>query len=314
MKPHAWTLWLVVGLLGTVGTLVVSRGWAEETHTVEPKGTGKVEKNFDIDKDDEEIVNPEPVSSVGGGKIKITTKTFKHPTGWKFKAFTSDLTPTEPHDRRPFNPGQYVDIEIDPACLPPKVEKVDAPTVPKPTEDEDAIKVVVTELTVPPTAGNFPLKCEGNLIKLSSGGGGGGKTDKTEWHWSAKMSGDRAQIAAYFKIVENETQLTEQEEGTERFFRTLAGFRLRLEARVGDPVDTYQWATTQGKFYESWKHDAAELTGEQLQGAALKEIWWEGAPDIGEGGDATITLTVRLKDATQLTATANTTARHSQRS
>ena len=82
MKPHAWTLWLVVALLGTVGAVVVSRGWAEETHTVKPKGTGEVEKNFDIDKDDEETVSPESV--VGEGKITITTKTFKHPTGWEF--------------------------------------------------------------------------------------------------------------------------------------------------------------------------------------------------------------------------------------
>jgi hypothetical protein len=34
MKSNAWTLGLVVLLLGTVGTMVVSRGWAEETHDV----------------------------------------------------------------------------------------------------------------------------------------------------------------------------------------------------------------------------------------------------------------------------------------
>jgi hypothetical protein len=185
MKPHTWTLWLVVALLGTVGAGLVSRGWAEETHEVEPKDTGEVKKNFDIDKDDEEEVAPESVDTLPGGKIKITTKTFKHPTGWKFKKFTSDSTPTAPYDRRPFNPGQYVDIEIDPQCLPPNVS---APTVTVPQDGVDAIKVVVTDLTVPPTAGNFPLKCEGNLEPPPSGGGGGGGGAKKEWHWSARIS------------------------------------------------------------------------------------------------------------------------------
>jgi len=185
MKPHAWTLWLVVGLLGTVGALVVSRGWAEKTHEVVPK-TGEVEKNFEIDKKDAEPVSPESVDdTLAGGKIKITTKTFTPPTGgWKFKKFTRDLTPTEPYDRRPFNPGEYVDIEIDPQCLPPVVE---APTVqvkgpPPARENPDEIKVVVTDLTVPTTVG-WPLKCEGNLNPPGGGGGGG----KEEWHWSAKV-------------------------------------------------------------------------------------------------------------------------------
>ena len=55
-----------------------------------------------------------------------------------------------------------------------------------PQDGVDAIKVVVTDLTVPTTVG-WPLKCEGNLKDLrpkGSGGGGG----STEWHWSAKIS------------------------------------------------------------------------------------------------------------------------------
>jgi len=183
MKPHAWTLALTVVLMGVAGGWLVSRGLAEETHEVQVKDD-EVIKNFDIDKNDEEPVAPESVESLDEGKIKITTKTFKPPSGWKFKEFTSDSTPTSPYDRRPFNPGQYVDIEIDPECLPPKVE---APTVrvkgpPPAKEGPEAIKVVVTELTVPPTAGNFPLKCEGNLQPPPGGQG------SAEFHWSAKVS------------------------------------------------------------------------------------------------------------------------------
>jgi len=175
MKPHAWTLWVTMVLVGTAGAWLVSRGLAEETHEVQAKDE-EVIKNFDIDKNDEEIVNPEQVLSVGEGKIKITTKTFKPPSGWKFKEFDADYTPVEPYDRRPFNPGQYVDIEIDPECLPPKVE---APTVTVPQDGVDAIKVEVTELTVPETAGAWPLKCEGNLQPPPGPG-------TQEFHWSAK--------------------------------------------------------------------------------------------------------------------------------
>jgi len=181
MKPHAWTLWLVVGLLGAVGAMVVSRGWAEETHQVERK-PDPVIKNADIDKDDEEIVSPESVL-FGEGKFKIKTKTFKPPNGWLFIAWMG------PHPVD--NPGYFVDIEIDPECLPPKVE---APTVTVPQDSVDAIKVEVTELTLPPTAGNFPLKCEGNLERSGGGGGGG----KDVWHWSARVASREAKVLLAF--------------------------------------------------------------------------------------------------------------------
>jgi hypothetical protein len=179
MKRHAWFV-LVVGLSMAVSVVAVlrdaPRAGAEQTYTVKPKQSQyPVKKNFDIDYDDEEAVAPEGVESLAGGKIKITTKTFKPPTRWWFTKFGKDQTPV---DRKAFNPGSYVDIEIDPECLPPKVT---APTVTVPKDGSSEIRVILTELTFPPTAGNFPLKCEGNLQPPQGGAG------SAKFHWAVAV-------------------------------------------------------------------------------------------------------------------------------
>jgi hypothetical protein len=162
MKPHAWTLWLVAGLLGTVGALVVSRGWAEETYDVQKK-TGEVsnegEQKYTIDHPgEEEPVSPESVTPVGE-TVTIVSKTMTPPGKMAFKKFLSP------------NPWQYVDIETDPEAPPGSAD----------TDTASAIKIRVED--VPETAGDWPLKGEGNL---NPGGGGGGVPK--EWHWSAKIS------------------------------------------------------------------------------------------------------------------------------
>ncbi|MGB2753494.1 MAG: hypothetical protein WBD75_00300 [Phycisphaerae bacterium] len=170
MKPNAWTLGLVVILLGTVGAMVVSRGWAEETHDVQEKPeevSNEDEQKYKIDHPgEEEPVAPESVTKVGE-TITIVSKTFRPPgpvpsesSEWRFKEFATAI------------PWKHVDIETDPASLPATA----APDLP--TE----IKISVAE--VPETAGDWPLKGEGNLDPGGEGGEGGGPQ---EWHWSAKM-------------------------------------------------------------------------------------------------------------------------------
>jgi len=162
MKPHAWTLWVTMVLVGTAGAWLVSRGLAEETHQVKSK-PDEVTKNDDIDKDDEEVVAPESVTKVGE-TITIVSKTFTPPGTMTFKKFPGTAT--------------RVDIETDPDSLSPSRDKD------KLTE----IKISVAQ--VPETAGSWPLKGEGNLQPPS---GGEGYTP----HWSAKMARQIKMYVAY---------------------------------------------------------------------------------------------------------------------
>jgi len=278
-------------LVGTTGAWLVSRGLAEETHEVQAKDE-EVIKNFDIDKNDATEVAPESVESRDEGKIKITTKTFKPPTGWTFTEFDADYTPTQPYDRRPFNPGSYVDIEIDPECLPPKVDgpKVFTQTTADPDsppakEGPEAIKVVVTELTVPPTAGNFPLKCEGNLQPPPGGQG------TATFHWSAKMR--RLEVEIY-KVEDKEDHDVTGEafdakiKGPAEIFFRIIGTNDVLdldEATIrfyDDPEDEAHDVFYEGTPGEETLVRTLTATGAQITRVGTGNAWkvsWDGCAD-----------------------------------
>ena len=111
---------------------------------------------------------------------------------------------------------------------------------------------------------------------------------------------DVAQIAGTFRIIgyegqaEYEMKLTEEPDGNDRFFRTLGGMRLHLQAVTlpNVSVETYTWSADQGKFFSSYSVNAAELTGEALNGANLTDIYWEGEyrPDV----EVTISLSLHI--------------------
>jgi hypothetical protein len=63
-------------------------------------------------------------------------------------------------------------------------------------------------------------------------------------------------------------------------------------------VAQYEWSADRGKFYKSWKHNAAELTGAGLKGAALKTIHWTCVPTTYPDDTAKVTLTLHLVDGT----------------
>lgn len=167
----------------------------KNVHRVKPKDD-PVHKNARIDKENNpqypdyqiEEVAPQEVTVAQDGKVTIVTKTFKPPEKkgdftWKFERMTGDdETPAE-WKQHNLNPNWFVDVCIDPHCLPPTPE-VDWPegvkTLPA---NVDSIKVTVTKLTAPQTAGEFPLKCEGNLKKTVTGK----KGKEVIEHWSAKM-------------------------------------------------------------------------------------------------------------------------------
>jgi len=187
MKPHAWTLWLVVGLLGTVGALFISRGWAEETYDVQKK-RGEVSneepKKYLIDHPgEEEPVSPQSVTTVGT-TITIISKTFRPPgpawpPEWCFKEFGTRI------------PWKHVDIETEPSSLPATANP-DWPS-----------QIKITLPNVPETAAMYPLKSEGNLMKIKVSPSGGEK-EKEEWHWSAKIAKVKLYWETYDQPGDNE--------------------------------------------------------------------------------------------------------------
>jgi len=163
MKAKRTWLGLALAVLAAlaVGGLVAPPGGADEQQLEEVKDgevSNQGEQAKDIDYDDEEPVSPESVTPVGE-TVTIVSKMMTPPGDMAFKDFPSP------------NPWQFVDIETDP----------DAPPGSADTDTASAIQISVEG--VPETAGDCPLKGEGNL--KPPGGGGGGPQ---EWHWSAKIS------------------------------------------------------------------------------------------------------------------------------
>lgn len=162
MKAKRTWLGLALAVLAAlaVGVLVAPPGGADE-HKLKEIKKGEVTQQGEIDRPgEEEPVSPESVTPVGE-TVTIVSKTMTPPGKMAFKKFPSP------------NPWYFVDIETDP----------DAPPGSADTDTANAIKIRVED--VPETAGDWPLKGEGNLKPPGGGGGGGGPK---EWHWSAKMA------------------------------------------------------------------------------------------------------------------------------
>jgi hypothetical protein len=156
-------------LLSIIGLVVLSSAAlaAPILAAAPPTSTGEIEqlkkvKKGNVEKDnkvldtDLEDSSPDSVELVGQGgnqTFTITTKTFLPPGKLLFKHFAA---------------GVWVDVQTEPTGLTA-------------TEDagnsEKKIKFTVTNM--PTNAGEFPIKCEGNL----TGGTGG-----TPPHWSAKVA------------------------------------------------------------------------------------------------------------------------------
>jgi len=163
MKAKRTWLGLALAVLAAlaVGGLVATPGGADE-HKLKEVKDGEVTQQGEIDRPgEEEPVSPESVTPVGE-TVTIVSKTMTPPGKMAFKEFPSP------------NPWIHVDIETDPEAPPGSAD----------TDTASAIKISVAK--VPETAGDWPLKGEGNL--KPPGGGGGGEE---KWHWSA--SGFRGQ-------------------------------------------------------------------------------------------------------------------------
>ena|GEM_PF-5287712 len=153
-KPVPW-----FSLLAMAFTAIGSTCYAEE-HQGVGKQDGSVSKNDKIDSAHEDEANPEEVTSLAGGRIRILSKTFTPPAGYKFVLFPGTAT--------------HVDIHDDPAVNGERIAGKD-------TETE--IKIAGT--FVYDTAAEFPLRGEGNLSVVSGGSGGSGGTPLV-LHWAAK--------------------------------------------------------------------------------------------------------------------------------
>jgi|GEM_PF-3238784 len=119
----------------------------------------------------------------------------------------------------------------------------------------------------------------------------------------------KVDLEAKFKIVENETAMSEVTEGGDTFYRTLGGMRVHLDATVTGATPTeYEWSTTSdGKYFGSYAQNAAQLTGPALEGAALNEIYWQGDPE--RDLDETITLKLTFAGGGTVTKTWNVRSR-----
>ncbi|HUX00189.1 MAG: hypothetical protein WBD63_07740 [Phycisphaerae bacterium] len=118
---------------------------------------------------------PESVTTVGDN-IKVVSKTFTPPGDMAFKEFPSP------------NPWQYVDIETDPDTLTADVEE----------EGPDAIQISAAEVEAD-TAGDWPLKGEGNLQPPPGGEGPlpswSAMISKVELYWETyDLPGDNEAI------------------------------------------------------------------------------------------------------------------------
>jgi len=91
-----------------------------------------------------------------------------------------------------------------------------------------------------------------------------------------------ANLSCKFKIIENETSMTQVKEGEDDVFRILGGMRVHLSTTLTSPdgvtINEHEWAknsNNEGKFYSSYLHSANELTGAALKGASLNDIYWQ---------------------------------------
>ncbi len=167
MPQHGLRIVALLGLavvLGSATSFCLAAEQPEQTQRLKekkPKPVSNVgDKANKIDNPDENLEpsTPEGFDPIGGGKFKIISKTFLPPLGKQFTTFPD---------------GTWVDIERDPEGL----------TIDKNVENKNTverIKVSATEAEAG-TAGQFPMKCEGNLK------GGGGAGAGTPPHWSAKV-------------------------------------------------------------------------------------------------------------------------------
>jgi len=145
---------LALAILGLSGAVALA-------HTVGVKQE-EVFKNNRIDYNDEEPTASDSVIYLGTNyQVRIASKTFTPPPNWVFKRFPSSNT--------------HVDIWDNP-------EGLDYQRL---TDSSTAIKVRGTFLTAI-NAGEYPLRCEGNMQPIPRGGGGGGPAP-TDFHWSAKV-------------------------------------------------------------------------------------------------------------------------------
>ncbi|NKB24540.1 MAG: hypothetical protein GKR87_09245 [Kiritimatiellae bacterium] len=106
-----------------------------------------------------------------------------------------------------------------------------------------------------------------------------------------------------FRIVANETAIDEVMVAGDIFYRILGGVRLHLYATISGmmPIE-YEWSTTgDGKYYSSYDQNTVELTGPNLRGVALNEIYWEGDPEVDL--DETLTLKLTFSDWGPVTKT-----------
>jgi len=174
MRQHGLRIAALVGLavvLGAATSFCPASEPPEQTQRLKEEKPKPVSNEGDkankIDNPDENLEpsTPEGFDPIGGGKFKIISKTFLPPLG---KPFTT------------FPDGTWVDVERDPEGL----------TIDKNVENKNTaerIKVSATEAEAG-TAGQFPMKCEGNLQ------GGGGAGPGTPPHWSAKISGFEIEV------------------------------------------------------------------------------------------------------------------------
>lgn len=166
MRQHGLTIAALVGLaivLGSATWFCLAAEPPEQSQRLKLAKPGPVENVGDkadkIDNPSEilEPSSPEVRDPIGGDKIKIISKTFLPLLGMLFTTFPD---------------GTWVDVQKDPESL----------TIDKNVGNKNTnarIKVSATE-TQAGTAGQFPMKCEGNLSVTGTGG--------NPPHWSAKVS------------------------------------------------------------------------------------------------------------------------------
>ncbi len=146
---------------------------ADSAHTVEVK-VDSVRKNCVIDYNDEERTTCDAVEYLGPDRlVRVASKTFRPPPGFLFVLFADSDT--------------HVDIWNNPEGFDYE-RLIDEPT-----------DVRVRGTFMPAiNAGEYPLRCEGNLKahRPDSGGGGGGgggggsggvPSEPKRFHWSAKV-------------------------------------------------------------------------------------------------------------------------------
>jgi hypothetical protein len=194
MCQHGLRILSLVGLavvLGSATSFCPAAEPPEQTQRLKeekPEPVSNVgDKANKIDNPDENLEpsTPEGFDPIGGGKFKIISKTFLPPLGKQFTTFPD---------------GTWVDVQKSPDSL-----TIDKNVGNK--NDTERIKVSATEAEAG-TAGQFPMKCEGNLQ------GGGGAGAGTPPHWSAKVSGMFASESVTMTVLgQSSTGLAAGEKG-----------------------------------------------------------------------------------------------------